>query len=217
MLFLKQQLTTDCHLGLWRIKEDTNTLLSLFHNSERQELALQISGFIHPRRQIEWLGTRLLLRELLNHRLSINYDDFGKPYLSDNSYSISISHSHEYIAVIVGKANQVGVDIELMTDRIEKIAPKFVSGFEFANLSTQNRMEQLYLYWCGKETLYKMYGKKSLRFIENIIIYPLIWQEKGNFTGRIKNGVIDQKYPLHYFTIKSEPNNRNFVIVWCAI
>jgi phosphopantetheinyl transferase len=41
------------------------------------------------------------------------YDELGKPHLKDDKY-ISITHSHNFSAIIVSDA--VGIDIELQKD-----------------------------------------------------------------------------------------------------
>ncbi len=54
-------------------------------------------------------------------------DDHGKPYLVNFDYEISLSHSYDYAAVMISKDKKVGVDIELMKEKIDLIKHKFLS------------------------------------------------------------------------------------------
>ena len=94
-LFLEQETVHKGILGIWKIREDE----SYFH--ERLQLTedeLQILAAIKGSgRRIEWLAVRYLLHHLTgrSERASLHKDKYGKPFLPDPNYHISISHSHE--------------------------------------------------------------------------------------------------------------------------
>ena len=171
--------------------------------SHEDENALAL--ITHEHRKKQWLSTRILLNELTGKNSRIVYDEFGKPSVEKTSIHISLSHSHDLIAMVID-SKRTGVDIELIKSKIQNIASKFMSGLELLSVLNQNRetafpenrIEQLYVYWCAKEALYKLYGKKQLFFKENIIIHPFKYRIQGEITGEIITKSFHKKYKLHY-------------------
>ena len=80
---------------------------------------------------LEWLSIRVILQILTNDNKTVKHTSQGQPYLSDNSYQISISHSRDYAVVLLHKHKKVGVDIENYSNRILKIEKRFISSDEF--------------------------------------------------------------------------------------
>ena len=74
--------------------------------------------FTAAHRRLEWLAVRVLLYTLSGEEKEIAYHPSGKPYLADDSASISISHTKGYVAVVLGlPGREVGVDIEQYGER----------------------------------------------------------------------------------------------------
>jgi len=63
---------------------------------------------------------------------------------------------------------------------------------------TRRQVEHLYVYWCAKETLYKIYGKRALHFKEDLLIEPFEYKGKGVISGCISVGKMKETYSLHY-------------------
>ncbi len=208
-LFLKKNINNNCILGLWEITEDFNTLFTKLSNNITKEESNTLNNFKNEKRKLQWLSTRILLNELLNFNTKINYDKFGKPFLQKSSYNISISHSKDFVAIILGKNHQVGIDIEFMSNKIERVASKYLDNTELASVVPENKILHLYVYWCAKETLYKIHSKKNINFINNLIISPFELKEKGQFKGTINTNSSKKEYLLNYFTFN------NYVLVWC--
>ncbi|MGB0838626.1 MAG: 4'-phosphopantetheinyl transferase family protein [Chitinophagales bacterium] len=188
-------------IGIWHITETLETL--------RQQLAPvyrldQITS--HRKRQKEWVAIRLLLQILLpENRAKITYDQFGKPMLSDNSYQISISHSATHATLILHPTTDVGIDIEVIRPKIERLQYKFLGQRELqdlVNVHPENRHERLTILWTAKESLYKLYGKKRLRFIEHLPIHQDQPNESTPLQGTLQASIClpnDEKhYTLHY-------------------
>ncbi|MEZ4888256.1 MAG: 4'-phosphopantetheinyl transferase superfamily protein [Chitinophagales bacterium] len=157
-------------IGIWRIEESVDDLKrGLPPNLWQQNLYRSITSI---RRQKEWLATRALVRQLIPNEESgeIVYNSFGKPILHQNTRQLSISHSHHFAAVIVHSHKALGIDIEPIHPRILRLQHKFLSEKEATQIP-QNDLFMLTLYWSAKETLYKLYSKKELRFKENLLIH----------------------------------------------
>ncbi|MDQ6844770.1 MAG: 4-phosphopantetheinyl transferase, partial [Bacteroidota bacterium] len=77
----------------------------------------------HWHKRLQHLAGRYLLQELYPdfpyHLIEIA--DTKKPFLTGEKYHFSISHCGDYAAVIVSKEMRVGIDIELIRQKIELI------------------------------------------------------------------------------------------------
>lgn len=61
------------------------------------------------------------------------------------------------MAIIVSDRHEVGIDIEHVCDRVEKIASRFMRDDEHAN-----NIMSLLIHWCAKETIYKLFSSDHL-------------------------------------------------------
>lgn len=182
---------------MWRIDEDLEELERLqLCEHERVELA-QIHN---KRRRMEWLGARNALQGIIQNQMSgatnIRKDAYGKPFLMDSTHHISLAHSFPYAAAIFNRLNPAGIDLERIQSKIRKIERKFLSDDEV--LSCNGDIAKLTVYWCAKEALYKLYGRKLLVFRENLYIEPFVMQSEGDIKGAISIGGQRQTIPLKY-------------------
>ena len=150
-------------LGLWHITETKEYL-------QKQATLFQIDLSNIPQTKSEsrikqWIATRLLLAHFFSDT-SITYDILGKPHLTNN-WNISISHSGDFVAIILNSNENCRIDIEKITPKVERIKHKFLNSLDLKTITT---LENLTIYWGAKEALYKYYGKKEVLFIENLFI-----------------------------------------------
>lgn len=130
------------------------------------------------------LTARQVVNALLGNDIEITKDETGKPVVKDAALHISLSHSKTLAAAIVSEQHQVGIDIETIHPRIERIAHKFLTQQELEAI-TNNKIETLLLYWSAKEALYKLYAKKQLEFTTQLIVQPFQLQQSGILKGSI--------------------------------
>lgn len=122
-----------------------------------------------PKREVERAGTRLLLSRILNDtHFILNYTPTNKPFLSNHSGHISISHSHDKLAIILNSKQNTGIDIELIREKVISVKHKFLNTKEA--LVAGDDPETLIYFWAAKETLYKIYGLKGLDFALNLSV-----------------------------------------------
>ncbi len=122
-------------------------------------------------RVLEQKGTKLLLEHLLNTQDDLLfYDDKGKPFLRNRKEHLSISHSHDYLVILLNEQANTGVDIELIRDKVQGIRHKFLSEEEQAFCGADT--EKMIRLWATKEALYKWYGKKELEFKSDLFVPP---------------------------------------------
>lgn len=148
------------------------------------------------KREIETKGKEYLANFLLENNCIIAYDDKGKPYLSNDSRHISISHSHDKLAIIINENEATGIDIELIRDKVLKIKHKFLTNEELTDANDD--VEKLLIYWAAKETLYKIYGLKEVDFIAHLFVKPFTKHKLGSIIGNINLPEFKESFELNY-------------------
>jgi 4'-phosphopantetheinyl transferase len=172
--------TKNCKIALWEITETLDELLQLSHVISTADLNTE-------KRKKEWIASRLLLKEISPNTI-ISYNEFGAPKLNNGNY-ISISHSKGLVAVIISQ-QQVGIDIEEISEKALRVSSKFISTNNLKFLTT----EKATLIWCCKEAVYKWCQKGNIDFIKDIIIQPFLLEEKGEIKAEFKNAMITLFY-----------------------
>jgi 4'-phosphopantetheinyl transferase len=181
--------------AVWKISESVEELRSAINLGESEESLYQT--FVAESRQKQWLAYRILIRELLKpDEFPVEYDTSGKPYLAGSDFHISVTHTDDLAAVIISRHTRVGIDIEKIKPRIEKVRDKFLNQEEESLIGKERELEQLTLAWCAKEALYKLYGKRNLDFRENMHVKVPAFAGM-NFAAEICFGGNTDKYRLN--------------------
>lgn len=181
MLIRNQHIDENCILGIWEITESKEELLALYPKNLQLKAAKHITKMKSEKRIIEWLSARLMLSILLNEEKMVYHKSDGKPYLMDNSYNISISHTNKYAAILLHRSKKIGIDIEEISERVHKVASKFISEDEFIDES-QKSIHRL-LHWSAKETLFKLMDVNEIDFKQHLHLDKFIPAEKGIITA----------------------------------
>lgn len=191
-----KKLDESTEFAIWKIEESPEELYVQLQLREHEKKVLE--SLNHGRRNLHWLSTRVLLRRLLNTEQYIDcqVDEHGKPYLPDSSYHISFSHSFDYAAVIISKDKPVGIDIEIIKHKIERVAGKFLTEEEINFIGSKHKVEHLYICWCAKEAIYKLQGKRNVSFKDHIRLQPFSYQEKGSFTASLETDLEYKRFEV---------------------
>lgn len=162
-LVYQQNINAVTKMGVWHITEAEDFFL--------QQVPLQ-KEITHWHKRLQHLAGRYLLKEMYpDFPLElIMIADTRKPFLEDERYHFSISHCGDYAAVVVSREYRVGVDIEMITPKVEKIIHKFLSPQEQLLLPAEERFTTATLFWSIKESVYKWKGLGSVDFIRHINI-----------------------------------------------
>jgi len=193
----RQQVDDDTEFAIWKIEEEADELYSQLRLDEQEQAHYE--SLKKGKRNLHWLGTRVLLRKMLqtDEFIDCKVDAHGKPYLVNLPYHISLSHSFDYAAVMIGK-EPVGIDIEQIKDKVERIAHKFMREEEMAFLSDADRIKQLYVCWCAKEAVYKCFGRKEVSFADNILLDPFTFEGHGWLDAHLLKGDTSIRYDVGY-------------------
>lgn len=153
---------------------------------------------IDTKRALEQAGAVYLLNKILNtNNTQINYTAQRKPFLENRNEHISISHSHNKLAIIVNTKENTGIDIELVRDKIKQIEHKFLNDQE--KILANGEVDTLIKFWAAKETLYKIYGLKEIEFIGNLYIESF---KQNELIAGINTPQLQKKYRLASQTIQ---------------
>lgn len=192
--------------GIWKTDETLEELSWLIpHGGNYLQEAMQ--RFSHENRRKEWLAVRVLLFFLLGKEHEIAYTSSGKPYLKDNSYHISISHTNGYVAVAFHPCCEVGIDIEQYATKVLRVKGRFMREDEKAE---GDEVYALLLHWSAKETLYKLLGQEEVDLKEHLRILPFSVKQEGQMQANEYKTVERRSYTVSYQLEK------DFVLTWCV-
>lgn len=199
MPLLKRYEFDQLQIAIWSIEEEVEELTKLVRPNFHTEIN-------HRARNVQWLACRAALADIMpDNNFELYKDEYGKPHVSSEEH-ISLSHTFKYAAATV--SNQlVGIDIEELTPRIERIATRFLHIEEKAFLENGSSLEHLYLIWCAKEAIFKLYGKKAVRFSKDIQVMPFEVEESGSLQiqfARLRSTLFTARYLIF----------DNHVLVW---
>ena len=114
----------------------------------------RIAKYGSKKRRDESLNGLFLLGKVLEmygiNTYELSYTEKGKPYIDNLKYHFNISHSNEYVVCAVSD-KEVGIDIEMIKDKIIKIKPKITDE----DIDDPNRLTEL---WTLKESFIKYLG-----------------------------------------------------------
>jgi len=155
----------------------------------------------NKQRNLEWVSSRILLQTLVPGDFRIVKDEFGKPHLSTSDREISLTHCKRFTAAVVSD-HPVGVDMEHISTRIERIASRFLNASEAkfieAYTSTQ-RLHYLYAIWCAKEAVYKAYGRRAVDFADHMNVLPFEFDEQKLMLALNKESEVQYRVAFELF------------------
>jgi len=203
-IVLQKYPNADTELAVWKITESVEELKNLLWMFPQEAFKFQS-------RNLHWLASRVLLQEVVQSKteskqLKVLKQPNGRPYINNLEWNFSMSHSGDYAAVLLSKTGSVGVDIEQISERVKKIAPKFINDYEWQHLEGKNDLHTMYLIWSAKESIFKWFGDGSVDFKKQIqIFFPiadnatqfeavLLKEKEYNLT--VHTETVDAKYRL---------------------
>lgn len=201
-----QNITNEITLGIWKITETKADFVN-----QLGDHLFDISKPINPAENvgIHWFASRVLLQNLFDaDRIEIHKDENNKPtlYIDHEKYFISISHSYEYVGIMISKTHEIGLDIEKVDDRIHRVSKKFLNDNE--QLFAESKLTKT-LIWSAKESMYKWYGKKELDFKDNMEALPFEAKNEGIFKCVLHKNEKFKELEMHYYQLE------NYVFTYC--
>lgn len=206
-LYLKRELENEAEIGVWEITETEEELkeLSSTPTDEMEEISFIKSESMRKQR----LAVRALLNTMFDDKVYLSHHDNGKPYIENNPINISITHTDRFVAVILHDKEDVGIDIESLDRDFSVVEKKALSEDEIEDLDDEKRNEQLAIYWCAKEAIFKRLSVYNLDFAEQIEIERFRPRGEGELEATFINKDEDEEeFELEYITFERH------VLVW---
>ena len=208
-LYFKKKLDNEATIAVWKVTETEEELRKLLPDAPDDEME-EISYIRNESLRRQKLAVRALLNELFGEEdVFLSHHDNGKPYLENTVTNISISHTDKYVAVILNDTEDVGIDLESLDRDFSAVEKKALSEDEIDDLDDYRKNEQLALYWCAKEAIYKRVSVYGVDFSEQIEVEHFRPKDEGELSATFttKDGY-EQNFTLQYMTFDRH------VLVW---
>ncbi len=165
-----EDISPGCRLGLWKIEECINGILEA---DGRLESVLEyVEQYRSESRRKEVMAVYALLFAMTdNARLRISHDKLSRPLVE--GYHVSVSHTRGYAALLLSTHSDVAVDIEYFSNRVERVAHKFIAPDEEAS-----DLYSKLIHWSAKETIYKLFAEEKLDYFD-MKVSPFVLLEEG--------------------------------------
>ena len=200
-LFLTKDLDDPAHsrVGVWKITESEAELRTMtsIPSDELEEISYIKNESLRKQR----LAVRALLDTMFEEKVYLSHHDNGKPYIENNAINISITHTDQYVAVILNEEDEVGIDCESLNRDFSAVEKKALSDEEIGDLEDEQKNEQLAIYWCAKEAIFKLTSQYDVDFAEQIQIDGFRYRNEGELSATFtdKDGY-EKELNLYYFT-----------------
>ncbi len=197
-LFIRKEIEPDVTLAIWHITERKDELKLLigddFFENNMHEKMEKVSS-------LHYLASRALLaQQFLNKKTHLHKNEFNKPLLEINGTHqfVSITHSHDYAAIIFSKTREIGLDLEKVDQRINRVAHKFMSETEMEYAGREDQIIEKTIIWSAKETLYKIYGEKAVDFKAHLQIDSFELNKEGKLKSLIQKENYHNKIDIKF-------------------
>ncbi len=206
-LYFRKKLENDATIAVWEITETEKELIEL--SSTPSDEMEEISYIKSESQRKQRLAVRALLNELFEDKVYLSHHDNGKPYLENMATNISITHTEKFVAVILHDEEEVGIDMECIDRDFSAVEQKALSEDEIEDLDDDKKNEQLAIYWCAKEAVFKRVSAFNVNFSEQIEVEHFRPREEGKLDATFihKDGY-EEEFELEYMSFD------RYVMVW---
>mgnify|MGYP003305217427 FL=1 len=206
-LYLRKKLDNKAEIAVWHVTESEEELLSLTSvpNDELEEISL----FRSESQRRQKLAVRALINEVFEEKMYLNHHDNGQPYLENCATNISITHTENYVAIIIHDEEEVGIDVESLDRDFSVVEQKALSEDEIDDLEKNKRNEQLAIYWCAKEAIFKRMSLNRVVYSEQIEVEKFNVRKEGELEATfIHKDEHEEDFELEYMIFDRH------VLVW---
>ena len=206
-LYLRKKLDNKAEIAIWHVTESEQELLGLTSvpNDELEEISL----FRNENHRRQKLAVRALINEVFEEKMYLNHHDNGQPYFENCATNISITHTDNYVAIIIHDEDEVGIDVESLDRDFSVVEKKALSEDEIDDLEKDKRNEQLAIYWCAKEAIFKRMSQNRVDFAEQIEVEKFNVRKEGELEATfIHKDEHEEEFDLEYMIFDRH------VLVW---
>ena len=206
-LYLRKKLDNKAEIAVWQVTETEEELKNI--TSVPTDEMEEISLFRSESQRKQKLAVRALINEVFEEKMYLNHHDNGQPYLENCATNISITHTEKYVAIIIHDEEEVGIDVESLERDFSVVEQKALSEDEIDDLEKNKRNEQLAIYWCAKEALFKRMALNRVVYSEQIEVEKFNVRKEGELEATfIHKDEHEEEFELEYMIFD------NHVLVW---
>lgn len=159
---------------------------------------LSFANISHPDKKKEWATARLAIHDALK-TLEVPYpgffkDEHGKSQAMNGQGYVSLTHTPGYAGAIFHREQPVGIDMDLVREKILNIGFRFLDPSELDFL--ENDPIHFTMAWSAKESIFKCQGKRGVSFRENILLEPFEINAL-----KIKGRIRGTDFADHHYTV----------------
>lgn len=164
------------------LTDDLSDLAPMF-GADAEEIINSVQRHFHSsKRQKERLTVEALVRASAGSYTSLGHHQNGKPYIIGKDINVSISHSRTHAAVLLSHNLHCGVDIEVTSSRILRLASRIAQPQEKPHsqgaFNEYENILWLTTLWTVKEAVYKsMESQTNIDMLTDICVSDIIWSE----------------------------------------
>jgi len=145
---------------------DINEATSTF---SQEQLSVYQAG--HSReRSLQMACADFIISDILNEDTKVSRTAKGAPYLKDKRFNLSISHTSNYMAMIVNEHALPAIDIEVKGRNIDRIKRRFTIDEEVDHFHEFFKEDALLSVWGVKECLFKIMHANGVLFTDHLKI-----------------------------------------------
>jgi enterobactin synthetase component D len=174
---------------------------------------LSYANISHPEKKKEWGTARLAIQEVLNF-LHIPYPGFfkdkhGKSHSMNGQGFVSLTHTRGLAAAIYHRDQPVGIDLEIIREKILGIGKRFLAPEELDFLALEP--SHYTMAWCAKETIFKCQGTSGVSLRDHILLEPF-----APDATLIKGKIRGTDFANHHYSVqvKREGNTILTYTIW---
>jgi len=206
-LYLRKRLDNKAEIAVWHVTETEEELKSI--TSVPTDEMEEISLFRSESQRRQKLAVRALINEVFEEKMYLNHHDNGQPYLENCATNISITHTENYVAIIIHDDEEVGIDVESLDRDFSVVEKTALSEDEIDDLEKDKRNEQLAIYWCAKEAIYKRMSQNRVVYAEQIEVEKFNVRKEGELEATfIHKDEHEEEFDLEYMIFDRH------VLVW---
>ena len=207
-----QRLSPAAVLGLWHLTEAAADLWPLLPQPTAYHKLRPATA--DATRQAQWLGGRVLVHRLAAEfdtlqadTLTVQNDPTGRPWLAEAGpgVEISLSHSGAWVAAVLAIGGRVGVDVEIVRGKAQRIASRFLASSEaraaeeIALAAPALASAHYSLLWSAKETLYKLAAERGIIFRKQLLLHSFAPQPSGQIPATLVVGAVETRHCICYY------------------
>ena len=163
---LSNNLHPSGNLLLWKVEEELDWFKEQLDLVP--DLWVEYDSLVNDSIRHRWLASRFAVQQVSQQTpLELIKDPSGRPFLGVERKPLSLSHCEGFVAAIHSDVS-VGIDVERISSRVQKIKNYFMRDEELDLLGEEN--EALILAWSAKESIYKWLGEKHLGYKSQLCI-----------------------------------------------